>query len=538
MMQLNSLVTSALDRFGSTGPTAKQVVNIVKSRSGLADYPLMVEWFLTEECNQSCSGCIFAHAERVGGLKGLRKKMRELENPELSRMEKALKESASDEVLEILRKSIDIKEGSEIEKAAVNANTESLIQILRGLQEATVEEVTEVLRQLRELGLVAVHFIGGETTLFGREIPGDLVRVSGAAKDLGFSVSMVSNGSHIVRLARDRQLDSFDRIFLSLDHSDKKINDQIRDKHSYKMVMRAIGALREHYPDIPLAFSTTLDRDNARDVRNMTRLCSDLGIWLYLNPRRPTANIAESVGEDDGRDYAAGFDNDQISQEKALALHEQTWVWRLVKQLKRRGYRIANSYSYLNQMIKAGTTGIMPLSKGCGWPKLALEIFATLNIGKCNDWASTELGNIRDENGKIPDGRMKALLDSEVYREHRKLGDVCEHCTNAGWVSASNVYNSHQYPAEVISGPYSSSMLHLVGAENIGQSLSRLWDVLSGQVPKPATLKALMAQRHVHRSEFARASERGDREEAHYHQAFLHATDLILPKEMLASEQC
>lgn len=529
MRQVTSLVTSALDRFASKGPTAKQVVNIVKNRSGLAEYPSIVEWFLTEECNQSCAGCVFAHSEKVGGFRGLKQKILELEIPELSRMEKALKQSASHEVLEILKRSIDIEEGSELEKEVQNAKAESLIQMLRGLQEATVEEATEVLRQLRDLGLVAVHFIGGETTLFGRENPGDLVKVAGAAKDLGFSVSMVSNGSHIVGLAKNRQLDSFDRLFLSLDHSDPKKNDLIRDKHAYRMVMRAIGALREHYPDTPVTISATLDRDNARDVRNMIRLCSDLGIWIYLNPRRPTANINEAVGEDDGRDYAAGFENDQISQEKALALHEQVWIWRLVKQFKKRGYRVANSYPYLNQMMKAGRTGIMPLSKGCGWPKLALEIFATLNIGKCNDWASTELGNIRDEEGKIPDGRMKALLDSNAYREHRKLGDVCEHCTNAAWVSASNVYNFHQYPAEVISGPYSSSMLHLVGVESIRQSFARLWDVLNGQVPKPATLEALRAQRQVHRSELETASERGDREEANYHQAFLQATDLILP---------
>ncbi|MFH1653063.1 MAG: radical SAM protein [Pseudomonadota bacterium] len=105
------------------------------------------------------------------------------------------------------------------------------------LPELSTDQIIDVINQAKELGMEHIHLTGGEPLL--RE---DLKIVLAYCKDLNIEVRLQTNGVLLSqKYAEELSELGLQSIMISIDSSDKEINDYIRGKGAYEKAMQAIA---------------------------------------------------------------------------------------------------------------------------------------------------------------------------------------------------------------------------------------------------------------------------------------------------------
>ncbi len=153
----------------------------------------------------------------------------------------------------------------------------------RSINELTLAELSRVLTQLREMGLIGVAFTGGEPLLRR-----DLVEIIRQCSALRFEeINLQTNG---VLLTTDRAEELLDAgvttVQISLDGMER-LHDEIRGvKGAFKKAISGLELLshlkRKRYPSLTILAALTLMKPNLTEVIPMANLAKELGVSFGL----------------------------------------------------------------------------------------------------------------------------------------------------------------------------------------------------------------------------------------------------------------
>lgn len=136
------------------------------------------------------------------------------------------------------------------------------------------EKVSEILRSLKNRGLLKIHFSGGEAFLHPQIIP-----IIEDAASLGLQVNLTSNGTLITKEIARKIVDcGVHSISISLDGSNAKTHDRLRGvKGAFKATFKAIRALVKMSKKRPvIRVNTVVTSRNADDLDSIHALIQSI----------------------------------------------------------------------------------------------------------------------------------------------------------------------------------------------------------------------------------------------------------------------
>ena len=271
--------------------------------------------------------------------------------------------------------------------------------------ELSTAEVKALYDDARAAGFFALSFWGGEP-LIRRDV-GELAE---HAWRLGLMTHMVTNGALLERKMH-KVMPYMDRICISLDHPSERHDEMRGIPGLYAKILSATREIRRCYPGRKVVYVYTFQRGNtdAADVRQAAEVMRSLGVVGVFNAMRlETANDS-------------GVDLEQFAPKPgALAAAFAT-----VRQLKRDGYPVVNSYTHLEMMMQG------PPQYRCHWPKFMLPVEANGDVVDCMHWGHRPVGNIRSEplSRLLQHPRLRALAG--------QAGEACHKCVSLHRVEIS-----------------------------------------------------------------------------------------------------
>ena len=156
----------------------------------------------------------------------------------------------------------------------------------------TTEEMTDALRQLWNVGIRNLIFVGGEPLL--RSDIGDLIK---EANSIGFeNIIIVTNGLLLEKKAFELVNSGVTHITVSIDGFETT-NDEIRGiQGSYEMSIRGIRAvqkaMKEYGRKVAITILTTiLLKKNFQDVPKLIEVARSLGVYWSFNLLDPNLDI-------------------------------------------------------------------------------------------------------------------------------------------------------------------------------------------------------------------------------------------------------
>jgi MoaA/NifB/PqqE/SkfB family radical SAM enzyme len=172
----------------------------------------------------------------------------------------------------------------------------------------TTAQWRDILSALSRLGTIRVKFQGGEPTLRP-----DFREISAAAKKAGMITAVVTNGIQVA--TRPDLLDFLDEVVVSLDASERELNDRFRGAGSFDGAVGAIDAAiaagRRTYVNM------TVHQENYAAVEAMLELCESKGIRLNAQP----VKFGRMYYREEARDIA-------LTDGQVRALHERIVAWK------------------------------------------------------------------------------------------------------------------------------------------------------------------------------------------------------------------
>jgi MoaA/NifB/PqqE/SkfB family radical SAM enzyme len=147
---------------------------------------------------------------------------------------------------------------------------------MQKVEELTTEETKKMMKEFADAGTVWWQITGGEPL-----IRKDIDEIIKYAKDLGFIVSIITNG-----LLVKHHLDSLklvDALYISFDGS-KKIHESLRGKGTHKKVLEAIKLAKEAginvYPETVLSKQNL--ENNFKSLKEAIKLAKQLNVKLTI----------------------------------------------------------------------------------------------------------------------------------------------------------------------------------------------------------------------------------------------------------------
>jgi MoaA/NifB/PqqE/SkfB family radical SAM enzyme len=148
-------------------------------------------------------------------------------------------------------------------------------------QDFTTQELLDIIRQLRSMGVLVLQFQGGEPLMRN-----DLDVLLKEAKGLGMSCDMVTNGTLISRKLEVIRL--LDKICISLD-GPQEITDRNRGKGIFAQAVAGIQSARGM--KIPVRISAVLTQDTTeRDLDWLADFCRKNNLLVNFSPSFDFAN--------------------------------------------------------------------------------------------------------------------------------------------------------------------------------------------------------------------------------------------------------
>ncbi len=194
-----------------------------------------------------------------------------------------------------------------------------------------LDVVTAILRDARQVGGQRVHLTGGEPML--RD---DLLEIVNCAKELGFFVSLTTNGSRV-----DRQIDALkkvDQVQLSFD-GPEETRALLCGDHAAKVASQAVEFFEEN--DIPFWTATVLTTANLQRID-----------WIVDHARRHRTQANFVLMERHPEHWNESNPMPDHVRELLPTAEENQAVLRRLIALKKEGAPIGSSMPYLQELLE------------------------------------------------------------------------------------------------------------------------------------------------------------------------------------------
>ena len=280
----------------------------------------------------------------------------------------------------------------------------------------TTDEIKKLYTGARRAGFLALTMWGGEPLV--RDDIGELAR---HAHSLGFSTNLVTNG-FLLQRKMEQTAPFLDRISISVDYPSEQ-HDTARGVNGlYERIINATRKIRRKYPKKSIIYICTMFNNNtdADSIKKMAELMKTMGVAGVFNPLRDEA-AAYSPGDHNLREFVAS--DEQLAE-----------AFTLIGRLKKRGYPILNSYTYINMLRKG------PPVYHCHWPKFILPIEANGDVVDCMYWGSRPVDNVKSKQFSeiLKNPRLRQLAGKE--------GEQCHKCVSIHRIEISEVWEGNFEP--------------------------------------------------------------------------------------------
>jgi MoaA/NifB/PqqE/SkfB family radical SAM enzyme len=301
--------------------------------------------------------------------------------------------------------------------------------------ELTTDEWKDVLRQLRDLGILKANFTGGEPL-----IRPDAVELMAYARDLGMSrLHLNTNGIRLTPPTLDDVLAAGVRSFnVSVDGPNRLVHDRIRGRlgafDTTVAHLRALIAERDRLK-LKVRMNFTVMRDNVQHLPDIARLAQELRVQLYLNL---------------ATDHTFLFRAPEVSRQKHVAAAEIRAALGELEVVKRANPRWLPRYSDLHY-IPGHFSEVVQREVPCAESQLKLMIHSRGEIGGC--WAHDPAFSVRER-------AIAEVIASAHYREeHARL--FRKECAGCG--------SNYSLNLRWLPGTYVSDMLWRAGMKHLAK---------------------------------------------------------------------
>lgn len=277
--------------------------------------------------------------------------------------------------------------------------------------EMSTVEVLNFYRDSAREGFVSTGIWGGEPLLRN-----DLEEILRGAHRAGLTTVLLTNGYYLEE--RLEELSSWlDSVVLSLDYPGEE-HDRMRGCPGlYQRVTRSVELLRSRHPHIKILVNCLLHRGNERHIPALADLVKEMGVSFYVCPVK-----AEELPGEGGRSVE-GWEAEGEDEKEAV---------RLLLRLKKEGYPLNNSYTYLQEFLGQKK----PFT--CYLPLVALLVRPDGEVVNCLEPANPP-GNVRKQS-------VGQILRGAAYRKMRLGARECQHCNNPNVVETSYLWELRREP--------------------------------------------------------------------------------------------
>lgn len=264
--------------------------------------------------------------------------------------------------------------------------------------ELSVEETFKMLEDAKEAGMTNYVVEGGEPLLIE-----DIPKILEYAKKLDFDTAIVTNGFYLKD--RYKEIMPFtDSIIVSIDSHDK-LHDEMRGANG--ILDRAVEGIRlcKNYK-INVTINCVLCKLNLKKIKGLANFSEELQIPIVIQPL----------------DIYKGY-NEHLRPIQS----ELQKTFSKIKKLKQSGYKIRNSYHYLEHIIENK-------NYVCHYPKCYVYLMPNGNIVSCCGIIDKIWGNIKTTS-------FNEIFKSKEFRELCKKTEGCNECNSNLVIETSLLYS-------------------------------------------------------------------------------------------------
>ncbi len=286
-----------------------------------------------------------------------------------------------------------------------NCGCETCLWVGNRGEELTTGQVANLYRDASRCGLIMNVLWGGEPLL--RE---DISEVARSSKRRGLVTILITNGYFLQE--RAGELEDVDSFIVSIDLPSEE-HDRLRKCPGiFRKALAGIEEVRRRHPRAKVIINTVVSKLNAAEIPAMIHLAKELGLSIYLSPM-------ETGEKPFGDGYAPkghlSLDDGELAD-----------VCRKTIELKRLGYPINNSFTYLRTFI--------PKKKPytCHARKVYVHVSPNGDIENCLH-RDRPVGNVRER-------PLSGILRDREYRRQSLAPTRCHVCNNADVIDCSYIW--------------------------------------------------------------------------------------------------
>jgi len=280
------------------------------------------------------------------------------------------------------------------------------------VEELDTPVIEQLYRSAKDAGFVANAIWGGEPLL--RQDIGRLCRCSSQS---GMMTTVITNGYLLADRAHEigREVHC---IIVSLDYPEAKGHDSFRGLPGlFDRAVQGIETLRRMNSPRRIVINCLLHRGNESVMKAMAELAQSLGVSLWVCP------ASEGTARDTGQTNKEALASRQSEQEVATELLE----------LKKKGYPINNSRTYLRRYLRDKTPYV------CHAPLVFITVTPEGNVTSCFN-RDRPYGNVRNS-------PFAEIMKRWSRREAANMTKGCWKCNNPDVVDTSFVWELRPEPS-------------------------------------------------------------------------------------------
>lgn len=275
-------------------------------------------------------------------------------------------------------------------------------------EEEDTTKIVDFYRQARQEGFLSTTFWGGEPLL--RE---DIFEILKECQRLGLVTGLITNGSRLPKYYVELSK-LLDFLIVSIDIPSSE-HDQLRGvRGMFERAVLGTQLIRSENPQVKVFINSVISTLNSPYVDGLVRFSKDLKISITF----------ESVNRADP-EFPRKEDSKPI--DLRLPPAQEKAVFRKLRLLKREGYRINNSGSYLH-MFETGRVRYR-----CHARKVSIRVEPNGDVTNCLD-RGTPIGNVYRE-------RLGDILRSQSLRQLQSGAENCSRCVDTGTIECSLFWN-------------------------------------------------------------------------------------------------
>jgi MoaA/NifB/PqqE/SkfB family radical SAM enzyme len=285
-----------------------------------------------------------------------------------------------------------------------NCSCESCLWRNNSSEDLRLDEIKKFYREARELGFL-VNFIWGGEPLLRKDIP-EILRFS---KEMGF-MNVISTNGWFLEERLDEIAQYSNSFVVSLDQPSDRHDEVRRKKGLFQRLIKGVQLIKRRYPEIKVMFNFLLANQNKDAIEESVNLAHELRISIYVCPME--IDLLRS-GEMEG-----------IKKHLKPSIEEEAQVAETLIRLKRKGFRVNNSYLYLESMKDRKK------EYRCHFPKMVLQVGPEGEVIDCRAWDRL-IGYVRGQSLKeiCQHMRLQELAGWE--------GEQCNKCYNPNRIDLS-----------------------------------------------------------------------------------------------------